>query len=124
ECYASEKLTLMAAFANTQFYGDGMRIAPQADPTDGKLDVCRINRMNPFELFCLFPTVYFGNHLSIPKVDYWKTQRVRVETKPPLEIYADGELVCETPADISIAAKAISVITSKRLWPRNSSGRA
>ena len=27
--------TLLAAFANTQFYGDGMRIAPQADLADG-----------------------------------------------------------------------------------------
>jgi diacylglycerol kinase (ATP) len=30
---------LLAAFANTQFYGDGMRIAPRADFTDGQLDV-------------------------------------------------------------------------------------
>ncbi len=37
--------TLLAAFANTQFYGDGMRIAPQADPADGKLDICRIWRI-------------------------------------------------------------------------------
>src|SRR5258708_15190736 len=55
-----EKLTLLAAFANTQFYGDGMRIAPEADFADGKLDVCRINTLNPFKLFCMFPTVYFG----------------------------------------------------------------
>src|SRR5260221_13949459 len=31
-----ERLTLLAAFANTQFYGDGMRIAPKADFADGK----------------------------------------------------------------------------------------
>jgi diacylglycerol kinase family enzyme len=35
--------TLLAAFANTQFYGDGMRIAPEADFADGKLDICRIS---------------------------------------------------------------------------------
>jgi len=35
----SEKLSLLAAFANTQYYGDGMRIAPQADFLDGKLDI-------------------------------------------------------------------------------------
>src|SRR5271154_6134475 len=34
-----KKLTLLAAFANTRFYGDGMRIAPKADFTDGKLDI-------------------------------------------------------------------------------------
>ena len=101
---------LMAAFANTQFYGDGMRIAPQADPGDGQLDICRISTMNPFELFWMFPTVYFGRHLLSSKVEYSKTQSVRVETETPLEIYADGEFVCETPAEISIAAGALRVI--------------
>ena len=31
----AEEPTLLAAFANTQFYGDGMRIAPEADLADG-----------------------------------------------------------------------------------------
>jgi len=104
------QLTLLAAFANTQFYGDGMRIAPKADPCDGQLDVCRIWTMNPFKLFCMFPTVYFGRHLLSPKVEYSKATRVRVETETPLDIYADGEFVCKTPAEISIAAGALRVI--------------
>jgi diacylglycerol kinase (ATP) len=102
--------TLLAAFANTQFYGDGMRIAPQADPGDGQLDICRISTMNPFKLFCMFPTVYFGRHLLSPKVEYSKAVRVRIETETPLEIYADGEFVCETPAEISVAPGALRVI--------------
>jgi diacylglycerol kinase (ATP) len=108
----AEKLTLLAAFANTQFYGDGMRIAPEADFADGKLDMCRISTMNPFELFCMFPTVYFGHHLLSPKVEYSRAERVLVETGTPLEIYADGEFVCETPAEISVAAGALRVICS------------
>ena len=101
---------MLAAFANTQFYGDGMRIAPEADFTDGKLDICRISTMNPFKLVRLFPTVYFGHHLLFPEVEYSKTERVRVETETPLEIYADGEFVCETPAEISVAPGALRVI--------------
>jgi diacylglycerol kinase (ATP) len=109
-----EKLTLLAAFANTQFYGDGMRIAPEADFADGKLDICRINTLNPFKLFCMFPTVYFGRHLLLPEVEYSRAERVRVQTETPLEIYADGESVCETPAEISVAAGALRVICSPR----------
>ncbi len=105
-----EKLTLLAAFANTQFYGDGMRIAPDADFTDGKLDICQISRMNPFELLFMFPTVYFGRHLVSPKVEYWKAERVTINTEVPLDIYADGEFVCQTPAELSIARAALSAI--------------
>ena len=105
-----EKLTLLAAFANTQFYGDGMRIAPEADFTDGKLDVCRVSTMNPFKLFCMVPTVYFGRHLLSPEVEYSKAERVVVKTETPIELYADGEFVCETPAEISISQGALPVI--------------
>jgi diacylglycerol kinase (ATP) len=108
----AERLTLLAAFANTEFYGDGMRIAPQADFADGKLDICRITTVNPFKLFCMFPTVYFGHHLLLPEVEYSRAERVHVETETPLEIYADGEFVCETPAEISVAAGALQVICS------------
>jgi len=109
---ADEKFqpTLLAAFANTQFYGDGMRIAPKADFSDGELDICRIWTMSPFKLFCMFPTVYFGQHLLSPKVQYSRATRAIVETETPVEIYADGEFVCETPAEISIAPGALRVI--------------
>ena len=36
----SDRPTLLAAFANTPFYGGGMKIAPQAKMDDGLLDVC------------------------------------------------------------------------------------
>lgn len=108
--HAAEKLTLLAAFANTQFYGDGMRIAPEAEFTDGQLDICRISSVNPFQLIRLFPTVYSGRHLLLPQVEYSKAERVTVETETPLEIYADGEFVCETPAEISVVAGALRVI--------------
>jgi diacylglycerol kinase (ATP) len=105
-----ERFALLAAFANTQFYGDGMRIAPKADPTDGLLDICRISKMDPCKVFCMFPTVYFGRHLRRPEVAYSKAERVRVETEVPLDIYADGELVCETPVEIGIERSALKVI--------------
>jgi len=110
----SSEPTLLAAFANTQYYGDGMRIAPQAKMADGKLDVCRISTLNPFKLFCMFPTVYFGRHLRMPEVEYWKAEQVGMETERPVPIYADGEFVCETPAEIGVAAGALRVITLQK----------
>jgi diacylglycerol kinase (ATP) len=108
----AEKSTLLAAFANTPFYGDGMKIAPKADFTDGKLDICRVSTMNSVEVFCMFPTLYFGRHLTSRKVEYAKAERVIVETKNPIDIYADGEFVCQSPAEISIAKAALPFIYS------------
>ena len=123
----AQRPSLLAAFANTQYYGDGMRIAPRADMADGKLDICRILTMNPVELFCLFPTVYFGRHLFSTKVEYSKADRAVVEADTPLEIYADGEFVCNTPAEIGVARGALRVIAgvdesaSRSLPPKHGS---
>src|SRR5258708_33782324 len=89
-----------------------MRLAPEADFADGKFDICRINALKPFKLFFVFPSVYCGRHLRLPEVEYSRAERVHVQTETPLEIYADGESVCETPAEISVPAGALRVICS------------
>jgi len=103
--------TLLAAFANTPFYGGGMKIAPQAKMDDGRLDVCVVGGVDPFKLFCMFPTVYSGRHLGIREVEYFQTARARVETEPPLDVYADGEYVCRTPVEVGIHFAALKIIT-------------
>jgi len=104
------KPLVVAAFANAPAYGGGMKIAPRARFDDGALDVCIISEMNKFKLFCLFPTVYFGRHLSVPQVEYFQTERLRLETETPLEVYADGEYVCRTPIEVGVARAALRVI--------------
>lgn len=102
--------TLLAAVANTPAYGGGMKIAPRAQLDDGKLDLCVVEGMNVFKLFCLFPTVYFGRHLGIKQVRYQQTDRIRFETESPLDVYADGEFVGKTPVEFSVARSALRVI--------------
>jgi diacylglycerol kinase (ATP) len=102
--------TMVTAFANAPSYGGGMKIAPRAQLDDGLLDVCLIGQMNKFKLFCLFPTVYFGRHLNVPQVEYFQTEHARLETEQPHDVYADGEYVCRTPIEVSIARRALRVI--------------
>jgi len=110
---SSEILATLAAFANTQYYGDGMRIAPQAEMDDGMLDVCLIREVNKLKLLSLFPTVYFGRHLNLRESTYSKAESIRLETETPCDIYADGEYVCATPAEIRVMAQALQVIAPK-----------
>jgi diacylglycerol kinase (ATP) len=109
-----EQPTILAAFANTSTYGDGMKIAPQARMDDGLLDVCVIGALNPIKLACLFPTVYFGRHLTIREVEYFRTSRARVQTDRPLDVYADGEFICRTPVEIGIQPGAMRMIVPPR----------
>jgi len=108
----SEQLTLLAAFANTPMYGGGMKIAPGAKMDDGLLDICVVGGVDPFKLFCMFPTVYSGRHLKIAEVKYFQAGRVRVQTESPLDVYADGEYVCQTPIEVGVLRAAIKVVTA------------
>lgn len=107
----SDQPTLLAAFANTPLYGHGMKVAPEAKMDDGLLDICIVGGVDPFKLFCMFPTVYAGKHLTIKEVRYFKARRARVETEYPLDVYADGEFVCRTPIELSVQPAALRVVT-------------
>ena len=110
---SSEKLTTLATFANTQFYGGGMRIAPRAEMDDGMLDVCLIREIDKLKLLSLFPTVYLGRHLDLRESEYSKAESARLETETPCDIYADGEYVCATPAEIRVVPNALQVIAPR-----------
>ena len=88
-----------------------MRVAPRARMDDGQLDVCLVSDIDRFKLFCLFPTVYFGRHLSMPEVKYFQSERLRLETGHPLDVYADGEFVCRTPVEVGVQSGALNVLT-------------
>ncbi len=67
-------------------------------------------RVSGFKLFCLFPTVYFGGHLGFDEVEYVRATTAKLETEHPLDVYADGEYVCQTPVEFSVARDALKVI--------------
>jgi diacylglycerol kinase (ATP) len=104
------KPVMLAAFANAPAYGGGFRIAPRALLDDGELDVCVVGQMDKLKLFRLFPSVYFGRHLTIPEVQYFQAEKISVETDKPLDIYADGEYVCRTPVEVSVARATLRVV--------------
>ena len=87
-----------------------MRIAPHAQLDDGLIDVCVVSSMAKPRLLRLFPSLYFGRHLSIPEVGYYQTSRLRIETEKPLDVYADGEYICRTPIEVTINPQALSVL--------------
>jgi diacylglycerol kinase family enzyme len=48
--------------------------------------------------------------LRAPEVDYFQTERLHLATESPLAVYADGEYVCETPIEVTVAHRALTVI--------------
>ena len=105
---------LMCAFANANAYGHGMRIAPRAQLDDGLLELIFVRRASVARLLTVFPKVYFGSHIGLPEIEYRRVRRLRISSETPLDIYADGDFTCKTPADVAIRPKALKVISDFR----------
>jgi diacylglycerol kinase (ATP) len=103
-------LAIVVAFANAPAYGGGIKIAPNARLDDGQLDICVVGNIGKIRILRLFPSVYSGRHLSIPEVKYFQTERLRLATEKPLEVYADGEYICQTPIEVTLERAALQVI--------------
>lgn len=72
--------------------GGGFRLTPDADPTDGQLDVCIIRRVGWFQFLRYLPRVVRGTHTRLPPVTVFRTARIAWRGQRPLELHMDGEL--------------------------------
>ena len=100
---------LSVIIANGRYVGGGMKVAPTAELSDGKLDVVTINDVGKFELLKAFPRIYSGTHITHPKVDLHLACHVRVEPVERMAVSADGELLGECPATFEIVPQALAV---------------
>ena len=71
----------LAGFGNTRSYGGGMLICPNADHTDGQLDITMVHSASRTRLIRLFPTVYKGTHVDLDQVTTVRATSVDVESR-------------------------------------------
>lgn len=99
----------LAAFGNTRTYGGGMRICPNADHSDGLLDITMVKSASRIKLIRLFPTVFKGTHVDLDEVTTDRARTILVES-PGINAYADGDYVCPLPAEISAVPGALTIL--------------
>lgn len=99
----------LAAFGNTRSYGGGMLICPNANHSDGLLDVTMVRSGSRTRLIRLFPTVFKGTHIDLDEVITDRARTVRVES-PGINAYADGDYVCPLPVEISAVPAALTIL--------------
>jgi len=95
---------------NGKYGGGGMLTAPDADLTDGLLDVLIVGNLDKADLLRSLPRIYKGTHLTHPKVTLKRAREVEIRTKKPLPLQADGELLGEAPAKFRILPAALNVM--------------
>ena len=104
----------LIAAGNGPQYGSGMRLTHLAQLDDGLLDVCFVRQLSKLRLLRLFHVVFRGAHIGMKEVEYWTATRVRLQTNPVSEVFADGEYICQTPVEIGLRRRALPMIVPGR----------
>jgi len=108
----------MLAVANTTFFGDGMRLAPDARHDDGRFHVVIVKDVSRLELLSKFKMLRLGTHITHPEILYRPCRRVVLEASRPLEMCIDGDYVPKPPATFENLPGAVRIVVPATATPR------
>ena len=74
-----------------KFEGGGLRMAPAANPFDGKLSVCIVHGLSRLRLLALLPTLLLGKHVLFKGVETFDCLTLEIKLNNPAMVHVDGE---------------------------------
>lgn len=115
-----EELTFVCV-CNGRFYGGGFNPVPEADPTDGMLDVLVVKKVSRAQVPGLIGKYKNGRYKEMPEqLRYIKTDAVRILCDKPAAINLDGELRRAQVVEMRVAEEKIRFFYPKGLsWKAN-----
>lgn len=101
---------LFLSFNNSKFTGGTMKIAPQADPADGLIEVVRWGTIGPLGLLWNLPGLYSGAHIRHRLASRRAAKRIEFEPAGPVNVMVDGESLRLECRRIDVLASALAVV--------------
>lgn len=98
----------MICVCNGQYYGGGFHPVPEADPTDGMLEVLLVKKVNILQVAQVIGKYKDGRYKELPElVQHFRTNHVRIVCDKPSSISLDGELRVAQTVDIRMAEEKL-----------------
>ncbi len=84
-----------------RYEGGGFLFSPDADPTDGALDICVFGKIPKWKVLFAFPAAYKGTHYKFKDVEPRRASKVHIRATMPFWIQLDGEVETQS-AEITV----------------------
>ena len=97
---------------NAKSYGGGMLFCPDADMTDGVLDVLILQETRRLELARFLLLALCGKAVTRDWVHRMQAKTLRISGSSEIMVQTDGELAGNLPLDVGIADLAFPLVTS------------
>jgi YegS/Rv2252/BmrU family lipid kinase len=108
-----EVIGYSVAAANSQAYGGGMYIAPDARLDDGLLDVVTTGEVGKLRFLANLPRVFKGTHVENDEVEVTRGADVRIEADRRFAVYADGDHLTDLPAEVRVLPRALRMVAPR-----------
>ena len=101
--------TYQIAIGNGRHYGGGNVVEQDAEIDDGSLDLYSLELKNVWKLALMLRSFRSGTHGAWQEVRTAKSTEFTIETRKPMPVNADGEIVTATPALFKVHPRAIAI---------------
>ncbi len=102
----------MVLINNTKYYGGNFQFTPQADASDGLLDVVIFKRKDPGTVLRYLNSIRTGTIADQSDVVYAQVPRLHVYRHGRHPIHIDGEYYRRSPASYSVAPNSLTVLVN------------
>ena len=114
-----DKFTFVCV-CNGRFYGGGFNPVPEADPTDGKLDVLLVKHISRAQVPFIIGKYKNGRYKELSKIArYIKTDSIRVTCDKSTPINLDGEIRWAETVEFQVAREKIRFFYPRGLTWQN-----
>ncbi|MCB9660665.1 MAG: YegS/Rv2252/BmrU family lipid kinase [Sandaracinaceae bacterium] len=111
EAPLEERANTFVSFSNSKYTGGAMMMAPNADCSDGALDVVRVNRLSRLDLITTFPKIFTGTFVEHPAVEQARASAVRFEGTGTQDVLVDGEQLELELQQLDVLPQALEVLS-------------
>jgi YegS/Rv2252/BmrU family lipid kinase len=84
---------LLVCIGNGPRVGGGFLLTPDADHTDGLLDLCIVDAMGALRVLGTLPKAISGTHVHAPGITMTRGRTIDIESSDGFPFHADGEVV-------------------------------
>lgn len=104
-----QNVTLVAV-ANGKYYGGGVKAVPHADPFDGKLDVCVVDKISRINVIKFFPKYIKGTHGNMKVIKFYSGGKIHLTSERMIPLNVDGEINYTKEAIFEVCNEKIRVV--------------
>ncbi len=83
---------IFASCMQLPYEGGGFMLCPDADATDGLLDICVAHDLTALQALPIFPKALSGKHTDCRGISMYRAKTVRIVASKPLCTHTDGEI--------------------------------